>query len=308
MESTQRYGESSSSVKVLLSLEEPARKTRSVSAAPGTATLQRLRADPGTGGRPRPRQRTAAPPPCSTCAEISEPFPSIYSTFVKDFKRIIRTPLSAIFCIAVAKPPFTKVVRKIICSRLMFLSCACESRYTDPHRVPLCLLHRSSGAHTTRRPADAPGSDVVFPHKEVESRSAGTGGRCRRWAEFPPAFKALQQTSVAIPAPLSEKRHAPQPEQTFTMRGSDGKHRAESTARQGRGDNCPSPASVEDREGSAWEPFPAPAFRLTPVPPQTLVSHSEPKKAPKKQGTVSRERLQRKGDEAAWFVQLVTST
>lgn len=308
MESTQRYGESSSSVKVLLSLEGPARKTRSVTAAQATATLQRLRADPGSGDGHGHRQRTAAPPPCSTCAEISEPFPSIYSTFVKNFKRIILTRLSVIFCIAVAKQPFTKVVRKIICSRVMFLSCACESRCTDPHQVPLCLPHRPCGAHTARRPAGAPGRRSRFLHKEGESRSAGTGARRRAWAEFPPASKALQQTGVAIPAPLSEKRHAPQPEQTFTVRGSDGKHRAESTARQGRGAGRPSPASVEDGEGGVWEPFPAPASLLTPVPPQTLVSHSEPKGAPKKQGTVSRERLPRQGDEAAWFVQLVAST
>lgn len=80
---------------------------------------------------------TAAPPPRSGCPKISEPFPSIYSTFVKNFKRIIRTPLPVIFCIAVANKPFTKFVRKIICfSRLMFSSCACESHYTDPYQVP----------------------------------------------------------------------------------------------------------------------------------------------------------------------------
>lgn len=191
MESTQRYGESSSSVKVLLSLEEPARKTRSVTAAQATATLQRLRADPGTGDSHGHRQRTAAPPPCSTCAEISEPFPSIYSTVVKNFKRIIRTRLSVIFCIAVAKQPFTKVVRKIICSRLMFLSCACESRCTDPHPVPPCLPHRPCGAH-----ADAvPGRRCRFLHKAVESRSAGTGGR----AEDGPSFlRPLKRCSKPV--------------------------------------------------------------------------------------------------------------
>lgn len=44
---------------------------------------------------------------------ISESLLSFYPTFIKDLKRIIKTLLPVIFCIAVASKPLTKVVRKI---------------------------------------------------------------------------------------------------------------------------------------------------------------------------------------------------
>lgn len=72
-----------------------------------------------------------SPPPCSG---FPESFLSIYSTFIADFKSIIKTLLPVIFCIAAAKKYFTKAVQGNYLL-LWILRCACESRRSDPNKA-----------------------------------------------------------------------------------------------------------------------------------------------------------------------------
>lgn len=109
----------------------------------------------------------------------------------------------------VANKPFAKAVGRRICfSRFRtkaFKLCP-ESHYTDPikgadFQVLPSFLHQSpKNANKPTPPRDRSGEAILgFVHKEVKPSSTSIAGQRGRQAEFPPAFKTLPQTSVAIP-------------------------------------------------------------------------------------------------------------